>query len=97
MTGIVIERRTAHRPEQHRRRTQASLDGIVGQRIVHRRERRSANQFLLKLDLMTKAVSYRLQHQHRLLSDFRTNAVARKNSEIQKHEEISLLEIAATS
>ena len=38
--------------------------------------------------LMTEPVRHSLQNEHSLLSDFRTNAVAWENGEIQKHGEI---------
>ena len=82
---IVIERRTPHRAQQHGRRSQASLHRIRRQRIVRRSQRRSANEFGLKLKLMAKAVGHRLQNENGLFGNFRTNAVARENREFQKH------------
>ena len=86
MPRIVIERRTPHRPQQHRRRSQTSLHRVRRQRIVGRRQRRSANGFGLKLKLMAEAVGHSLQHENGLFGNFRTNAVARENRKFQKHE-----------
>ena len=85
MTRIVIERRTSHRPQQHRRRSQARLNRVGGQWIVRHRQRCSANQFALKLKLMAKALRHGLQDENGLISDFRTNAITGESRKFQKH------------
>jgi hypothetical protein len=85
MPGIVIERRTPHRAQEHSRASQASLHRLARQRIVPRSKRRTANQFVLKLKLMPKAVSHSLRYKYGLFCDFRTNAVAGEDGEVQKH------------
>ena len=87
MSRIVIERRTPHRAQQHGRRRQASLNRVRRQRIVRRGQRRPADQLVLKLKVMAKSVGHRLQNENGLFGNFRTNAVARENGEIQKHGE----------
>jgi hypothetical protein len=87
MTRIVIERRTAYGAQKHSRRGQASLQSVRWQRIVRRSERRSTDQSVLKVKFMAKAVGNRLQNEHSLLGNFRANAVAWEDGEIQEHRD----------
>ncbi len=82
MSRISIKLRISHRPQQHRARSQTSLNRLGRQRVIHRRKCGPANQFVLKLNLMAKAASQGLQYKHRLIGNLRTNSIARKNSEI---------------
>ena len=85
MAGIVIERRSAHGAQQHGSRCKARLQRVGRQRIVHRTQCGTANQFLLKFELMTEPLGYGPQNKHGLFSDFRTNAVAGEDGEFQEH------------
>ena len=61
------------------------MDRIGRKWIVYRGQRRAADQFCLKLKLVAEAVSHSLQDQNRLFDDFRADAIARENGEIQEH------------
>ena len=92
MIRIMIVRGTSHCAEQHCGRRKASLNCVRRKRIVYHSQRRAANVLALELKLMAECFGNSLKNENGLLGDFRADAVAGEDSEVQKHAGISLME-----
>src|SRR5579862_2140668 len=86
MLRIMIEPRTSHRPQQHRRRTHTRCQRLLRQRIFHRLQRRRANLFLLQFKPVPEFFRNSLERMNRLLSDLGANTIAGKYREIDNHK-----------
>src|SRR5258708_30243569 len=90
MAGKTIERRTAHRSQQHRTRTQAGLQGIRRKRVfagdVFAGSKRCAPNWLAReTELMVIGFGDRFQNSNRFVGNFRTNAITGQNREVEDH------------
>src|SRR5258708_29238569 len=92
MIGIVVIYGTSHCTEQNRRGRKTGLQHVGRERIIERGQRRSADVLVRELKLMAECVCNGLEDEDGLFSDFRADAVAGEDGEIQKHAEISLVE-----
>ena len=77
MPGIAVERRSAHRAEQHRIGRQASLQRIIGKGVITLNQGCAAYIFAGDAQLVAKSIGYSLQHTQPFLNDFGANAIAR--------------------
>ena len=75
------------------------MQGVGGEGIVCRFERGSADQLLVKLELVAEVFGHGLQNVYRQIGHFGADAVARENCEIQNHfviEDLKISEAKAT-
>src|SRR5260370_24210682 len=92
MIGIVVIYGTSHCSEQNRRGRKTGLQRVGRERIIERGQRRSPDVLVLELKLMAGCVCNGLEDGGGLFSDFRADAVAGGNGEVQKHPESIFVE-----